>query len=76
MLGHAGVLSFVHQAHLLQRQRRGRQYPVIALREKDEDVQENETNRKQKVEQNVLLAGFFAALGEFTNSYKLKIAPS
>lgn len=35
MLGHAGVLSFIRRAHLLQRQLRGRQDPVVTLREKD-----------------------------------------
>lgn len=34
MLGHASVLSFIHRAHLLQRQLRGRQDPVVPLREK------------------------------------------
>lgn len=34
MLGNASVLSFIHRAHLLQRQLRGRQDPVVPLREK------------------------------------------
>lgn len=35
MLGHTGVLSFIHGAHFLDRQRRGRQDPATALRIND-----------------------------------------
>ncbi len=46
MLGQAGVLSFIPRAHLLQRQRRGRQDPVVALREKVESCR-SQTNTKR-----------------------------
>lgn len=54
MLGHASVLSFIHHPHLPQRQLRGRQDPVITLRENDEDIQERVKEwDKQKAGQKV-----------------------
>lgn len=75
MLGNASVLSFIHRAHLLQRQLRGRQDPVVPLREKiiQESVERvRQTQGRAESRKIFLLAGLFAALRESTKSYKIK----